>query len=145
MCLIVDANQASLVFGLAKSPGLLALRNAIFSDRGKIKVVCGGALIDEYRLAGVLRVIRALDQAGRVRIVPSKDVDSETDRLRHAGVCRSNDQHIIALARVSGVRVLCTRDAELHADFKNPKLISKPRGQIYQTERHQRLLAKHCR
>jgi hypothetical protein len=52
---------------------------------------------------------------------------------------RSNDVHILALARVSGARVLFLRDNNLHSDFKNTKIL-RPKGKIYQGQRHKKLL-----
>jgi len=46
----------------------------------------------------------------------------------------------IALARVNGARVLCSEDGALWTDFKNQRLINKPRGRIYRTAQHARLL-----
>ena len=42
-------------------------------------------------------------------------------------VCCSNDSHIVALAIVSGARVVVSRDQALAEDFTNPKLL-KPKG-----------------
>jgi hypothetical protein len=53
---------------------------------------------------------------------------------------RSNDPHVIALARASGARTLCSRDRELHKDFKNPALVNDPRGSVYQSPSHRHLL-----
>jgi len=64
----------------------------------------------------------------------SKEVQAETDRLK--GTIQSNDEHIIALAKVSGVNVLVSHDKKLHKDFK--KLIKG--GKVYQKANHKRLL-----
>ena len=43
----------------------------------------------------------------------------------------SNDFHIIALAQLAGARMLYSRDRELHQDFRNSKLVDRPRGKVY--------------
>ena len=44
------------------------------------------------------------------------------------GNIRSDDPHVLALARAAGVRLLYTRDGKLRSDFKDPKFIG---GAIY--------------
>lgn len=44
------------------------------------------------------------------------------------GNIRSNDPHILALARAAGVRLLYTKDGKLRSDFKDRKFIG---GAIY--------------
>ena len=41
--------------------------------------------------------------------------------------------------RVSGARILFSRDVKLHADFKNKRFID-PKGRIYQDHKHKRVL-----
>ncbi|MDE0306934.1 MAG: hypothetical protein OXI87_18940 [Albidovulum sp.] len=47
--------------------------------------------------------------------------------------CESNDQHVLALARISGARLLYTNDQKLMDDFKNTELVSTPKGKVYRT------------
>ena len=53
---------------------------------------------------------------------------------------KSNDPHILALARASGARLVYTGDGKLIADFKNKRLIDGPRGKIYTGASNVRLL-----
>jgi len=136
MCLIVDTNLAGVVFG---SPGQSDFRPIIDWLTRSGKLVVGGQLSGELeRLNSVRRFIRALDQAGRLRRFSNAQTEAES--LRIESNCRSNDAHIIALARISGARVLCSRDNALHRDFRNTRLISNPKGRIYQNAEHSRLL-----
>jgi hypothetical protein len=59
-------------------------------------------------------------------------------------LCRSNDLHIIALARVARVGLLCSRDQALADDFTNRTLIANPRGRVYKYARHRTLLPQFC-
>lgn len=45
----------------------------------------------------------------------------------------SNDPHVIALADVSGARILYSNDENLRDDFRNSVLVSSPRGKLYPT------------
>ena len=55
------------------------------------------------------------------------------------GHCQSNDHHVIALARVSGARVLFTEDKALMRDFGDLRLL-RPKGKVYRRPSHSRLL-----
>jgi hypothetical protein len=51
---------------------------------------------------------------------------------------RSNDIHVLGLARASGCRLLHTHDRELSADFRDRRLVPTRngyRGTIYRDER----------
>lgn len=71
--------------------------------------------------------------AGRARRIRDAVVDKETESIRAGENCRSNDFHVIALARVSGARLLFTNDRTLEQDFKDRSLVPDPRGKIYKT------------
>ena len=75
-------------------------------------------------------------------------MEERSAKLRNSSACVSDDEHVIALAQVSGARLLFSNDAELHKDFKSKELIVQPRGKVYSTKEardftnaHQRLLA----
>ena len=55
------------------------------------------------------------------------------------GSCRSDDHHVIALAQISGARMLFSNDGALQQDFKNIKLIDQPPGTVYSTLRSKAL------
>lgn len=86
-----------------------------------------------------------LDRRGSARLIADPLVDHETNVVRSTGLCLSDDPHIVALARVSGARVLCSNDDALCADFKNPRLLAKPRGKIYRYAEHSRLIKTACK
>src|SRR5262245_60973062 len=126
MCIIVDADVARKVFVLTADEDFGLVRHRILN--GKLTIVHGGKLTQEYiRMREVARVVVDLDRAGlAVRVNPQK-IDAEVAAI--GGACTSNDAHIIALARASGARVLCSHDRDLHEDFGNEALIS-PKGRI---------------
>lgn len=147
MCAIVDANLASDFFGDPVDEDLRPLWDWIVEGHGVL--VVGGQLIEELEeLGDARRVLRNWERAGRARTAPHDEVEDETRRLkranRRAKLYRSNDPHVIALARVSKARLLCSRDKRLHADFGNKDLIDGPRGVVYQNSSHAHLLDPHA-
>jgi hypothetical protein len=133
VCLIIDANVVSSVFPVP-SQDFQPVHSALFT--GKARLVYGGKLTEEYAaVKSFRRLLLQLDRSGGARQVPDAPVRAETDRLRAQDLCRSDDQHIIALARISGVRLLCSNDNDLSDDFKNVDLISRPHGSVYRRAR----------
>ena len=139
MCAIVDANVAGRFFSKPPDPELLPLWKWI--DDGKSILVVWGRLRDELEAIGrAAEQIRIWAQAGLVGLVPNEEVEAETASVAGTGLCVSDDEHVIALARASGARLLCSEDQLLHADFRNRELISGPRGAVYQNATHAHLL-----
>lgn len=142
MGLIIDANCSHKIASTPVhddfSPVLAALL------KGSAKLVYGGSkLLQEYnRVDDVRRLILRLDQAGRTLKIKSAEVDQRQNELEEAKACTSDDPHVIALAQISGTRLLCTHDQALHDDFKNRELIRDPRGSVYQRNTHAHLLQK---
>lgn len=137
MCAIVDANAASRFFREPVDDELKPLWEWISNGRGVL--VAGGLLLDELSKIGeASRVLRNWERVKLAHFVPAGDVEAETARVE--GACVSNDAHVIALARLSGARRLCSSDQRLHEDFGNPDLINSPRGYVYQNRRHIDLL-----
>lgn len=141
MCVIVDASVASLVFRDPPDADFQAVFDWLSHRGANGCVVYGGSLAAELAcVAGARRYLRALQQAGRARHIPDSAALPEEECVVRCGLCKSNDPHVVALARVSGARTLCSRDTDLHRDFKNPALVSRPRGCVYQTAEHRHLL-----
>ena len=143
MCVIIDACVAIRVFVEKNDPdyGLILEK----MREKKLQMVYGGELRREYlTLTKVTRMVRLLDQAGIAKLIPDKDVDAKNEQVQKQGLCKSNDTHVIALALVSRARLLCSADQDLHVDFKNHFIISKPRGRIYQNASHTNLLKRKC-
>jgi hypothetical protein len=139
MCVIVDANVASDVFDSPPQPDFVPLWRWIEEQDGVI--VYGGKLAKELgRIDHVARRLQQLSLAGKAKVPDSVRLAKEEKAVGHSGLCKSNDSHVIALARVTKARTLCSRDKKLHEDFKNPKLVANPRGQIYQDKTHAKLL-----
>ena len=92
-------------------------------------------MVELGRNAGFVRWIRTAQRAGRARRISDEDVDAQTDALRTQGICRSDDEHVIALARLSGARLLFTNDNALQDDFRDRQIVRGTQGRIYTTQR----------
>ena len=141
MCVIIDANAAHQVFGDDKTEAGEFLLSHLSP---RIKLAVGGELLDELeRIGGFSRWLRAARRTGQARLVSDDEVNSEADALRAQGACQSNDHHVIALANVSGARLLFTNDNALQADFGNRQIIGGTRGRIYTTNQSTEVSATH--
>jgi hypothetical protein len=140
MCVIIDACVRDLVF--ATPPSTAAVPVLKWIEEGDGRMAYGGTKLcnELFRSVSASRRIKAWKQAGRAMQFRNSVVDAEESVVRAMNVASSNDVHILALARVSGARVLFSSDGNLHADFKNPAILNKPRGTIYQTKHHSKLL-----
>ncbi len=139
MCVIIDANLASTVFANSPHPDFQPVLDWLENRDGCL--VVGGQLAAELdRLETARRYVLALLRAGKARKIPDEDVKIHEREVEETGLCRSNDLHILGLACASGARTLCTQDRELQHDFRNPRIVSNPRGSIYLRPAHAKLL-----
>lgn len=141
MCLILDVNVVHKVFP-APHDDFKPIHKALIS--GRARLVYGGELTREYERLAFRRVLLRLDQRGAAKQFPDSAVDAEAERLRRGRLCKSNDTHILALAEVSGARLLCSEDVDLGDDFTNAAILSKPRGSVYKRVEHEHLIREHC-
>jgi predicted nucleic acid-binding protein len=140
MSIIVDANCLSITFSPSSSEDFKPIIVALINGRHRL-TIGGTKLKNEYKkLTSISGMLKNLDQAGRiVQIVDSEVNDEESVLLRDFDL-KSDDPHILALARISGARILCSHDKDLGVDFQNLTIIPKPRGQIYKRSDHSHLL-----
>ena len=147
MCAIVDANVVSEIFGSNLPPA--GEKFFDWLNQGSGRLIVGGKLLEELGQSSAdFRAWASVAVgAGKLQIVNKNVVDTKTNHIQSHGICKSNDPHVIALAQVSGARLLYSNDGNLQQDFKNKSLIDKPRGKVYSTNRsgsfqlsHDRLL-----
>ena len=131
MCAIVDNDVRDEVFGGAESPAGKLMLDWL---TGPGRLVVGGKLRAELAGSQAFTTwLRTASRFGRVINVSDAEVDAETDALDQQQVCRSNDTHVLALARKSKARLLFTNDRKLQQDFDDPKIVARPRGIVYTT------------
>lgn len=139
MCAIIDASVAGKAFAKPCHADFKPLWHWVEHRDGRI--ILGGLLSDELdRLPNVRQRLAELRRAGLALRVRKEAVDEQEKEVRRSGLCRSDDPHVIALARVSGARVLCTNDRNLEIDFTNRQLLPAPKGKIYKKASHKGLL-----
>ena len=131
MCAIIDANVAHEVFGENRPEAGVKFFEWIEEKGGRL--VAGGKLLAElYRTPARMWVQQRL-LAGEITTEDKNEVNAKTDQLHNEGSCKSDDPHVIALAQVSGARLLYSNDGDLQEDFGNKNLIDRPRGKVYST------------
>lgn len=133
MCAIVDNNVRHEVFGTHNTQTPAGKLFLDWLDSGRGVLVVGGHLrreLGEYRRFQLW--LETAVQFGRARQIDDAQVDRETDEMGSQGI-RSNDPHILALARISGARLLFTNDRDLQQDFGDSAILQGTRGRIYTT------------
>jgi hypothetical protein len=137
MCIIIDADLASRVFCAPPVPDFRPILKWLMEKDGKMTY--GGLNGRQLRHIKLARdTIRLLKQSGKALEIGG--VDEEERCIRRQLSFKSNDSHIIALARKGGARVLCSSDRDLHKDFRNTQLVPSPKGKIYQNASHAEVL-----
>lgn len=136
MCAIVDASVIGELWDGGNSEAGRGFRRWVEGPNGSL--VLGGKLTRELASENASRWIVQLNMAGKLITIDNQCVDDLTASLERCSPvdtmhCKSNDHHIIALARISGARLLFSNDKELQQDFKNPRLLNQPRGTVYST------------
>lgn len=145
MCIIVDNNLVQRVLLNSTDAKFIPLRKQLFgSKRPTQRLLYGGRLRDEYMVNGnVRRILLELERAGRTLVLAADLIEREEAIVKATLPCCSNDTHVIALARLSGVRVLVSDDSDLQRDFKNRRILF-PRGKCYKNASHAPLLRHGC-
>lgn len=146
MCIIIDACCRDEVFSITPTPAGAEVVKRI--ETGQLALVLGGQLTQELVGPSVgsdeaRRRVKAWRQAGKAWEVDGAKLADELAWVS-TQTLQSNDQHIIALARASGARTLFTRDGKagglLTKDFKNKNLVDRPKGAVYRSAEHTKLL-----
>ena len=133
MCAIIDANVTFEVFGKKQTKAGEKFREWLDGDHGNL-VVGGKNLTELARNGNFQRWFReARRLTGRVRQVGRSQIETQQEELRRSGLLRSDDEHVLALALVSGARLLYSNDGDLKRDFSNAAIIQRPRGRVYTT------------
>ena len=126
MCVIIDANQLSDFIKTDAPPGIVRLREWV-EKRGKIVYPTSGQCADEIHSHGkAKRKLEEYVRRGKAKIVDKEACENAAREFENQ-VINSNDAHILGLAKVACVTVLCTKDNDLKGDFK--RLIDG--GKIY--------------
>lgn len=145
MCVIIDANVVADLWEVGGTPLGRALREAIEED-GLMLAVGGDEFYEELG-EGSVRMqewIRELSYTDALVEPEDHLVNQEARALRNRHNTgslrvRSDDIHLLALARAAGARLLFSKDNRLRDDFKDASLINGPRGKILNSTTDNRL------
>ena len=140
MCIIVDANRLGKFISKATSVDAEPIHRWL-ARGGQLVYSEGGKFAKELG-AKARAALAGYAQAGMARRVPTERFVADEEALRTSGRLRSDDPHVLALARESGARVLYTGDEKLMADFKDASVIKNPRGKVYKTAANASLLTR---
>lgn len=139
MCVIVDTNTFHK-FRKRNNEDMEPVWTWLERRGGKIAYSDTEKLEKEWNRAGMQDLREQLIQAGKLKRVPPQNVQEKANELK--GKITSDDEHIIALALIAGVKVLISYregDSDLFTDFKNRELV---RGKVYTRKAHARLFTK---
>ena len=139
MCIIVDANRLGDFLADPAKPDAAPVRKWLDRGAGRIVYSTGGAFAREIGRRHRVR-LQSWVQAGRASVIPASRFADDERRLGVLGSLRSDDPHVLALAREADVRLLYTNDPDLIADFKNKQIIDRPRGKVYSSAANAGLL-----
>lgn len=138
MCVILDTNT----FGKFKNPtdeDMKPVWKWLDNRNGKIVYANTKKFEDEWERGGMNHLRDQMMRAGQLKLV-SGGVQEKADELE--GKIASNDEHIIALALITRVKVLVSYregDGDLFTDFKNRQLVG---GRVYTRKSHEHMLTR---
>ncbi len=136
MCLIINAGALPEFAKRKDSNKYKPIHKFVLAK--KAFLVSGGTkYVDELKRTSAIDIYNEYESAGLVTPIPRDEVDAKEKELIDNNSCISDDEHIIALAQLSGSRTLIMQidtntqrcaDPDLTTDFANRNLISNPRG-----------------
>ena len=136
MCAIIDANVTFEVFGTKQTRTEAGVRFRDWLDGGRGRLVVGGKNLEELTRNGKFErwfIEERRQGGGRVRETRNEIISERQQALVRDGLPTSDDEHVLALALVSGARLLYTNDTDLMDDFRNRDIVPDPPGKIYTT------------
>ena len=139
MCIIVDANRLGVFLAEPTQDEVRPIYDWLRRRKGKLVYSTGGQFASEVG-RGLREKLQSLVEADLAKYVPAEEFEEEEKLLRENQFVRSNDLHVLALARKTQTRLLFTADSVLMDDFKNLKVVARPKGKIYSGAKNADLL-----
>jgi predicted nucleic acid-binding protein len=93
-----------------------------------MRVVIGGKLLSELAQTKLRTLLLEWERGGRTHRLKDDEVERITQEFQSQTI-ESDDPHVLAVALLSGCRLIYTFDANLIKDFKNIRLLS-PKGKV---------------
>jgi hypothetical protein len=141
VCLIIDASCASSVFASPTPKDFLPIHRWIDNRKGLL--VLGGKNKKElFNIEKARLAIMEWSRKSRASFINDGEIKAKESEILRQALLTSNDEHVLALAIVSGARCLCSPgDHALCADFKNKKIVGNHhKGKIYRNATHENQL-----
>ena len=139
MCIIVDTNKLGTFLADPPDDDSRPIHKWLKSGAGSIVYSTGGRFAQEIQDRARTR-LADYSRAGRAKHIDVSQFAHDERDLKARADLRSDDPHVLALARASGARLLYTADQNLISDFKNRRFIDGPRGKVYSGARNTSLL-----
>ena len=131
MCAIIDASVLATYCANPKAAGFGEVDRWLTSRNGRI--VYGGTKYGKEleRVDAARQLFAGYARAGKAKLLDNDRIDADAAWIAANQRIKSDDEHILALARVSGARVLCTSDGDLVSDFTDTALVPTPKGRVF--------------
>ena len=134
MCAIIDADVTTEIVGGNRTKAGIGFLDWIINGKGQL-IYGGSRQLEEYqRVPGFAELVEELNRKSLAKRLNKSVVDALAAKLvnQHTLKAKEKDSHILALALISGARMLFSNDKALHHDFKNTSIIS-PKGKVFST------------
>ena len=132
MCAIIDASVVRNLFG--NHPTGAGKKFLHWVMAGPARLAIGGHLYEEMKREPNARSwFYTSVGRGAVHRIGEDKITERQRHLERTEQLRSNDAHVIALAQLSGARLLYSNDRKLNEDFRNKNIINCPSGHVYTT------------
>ena len=141
MCIIVDTNRLGAFLADPPDDDSRPIHKWVERGAGSIVYSTGGRFAQEIQGRAKTKLANYV-RAGRAKLIPGSLFTDDARNLKARADLRSDDPHVLALARAAGVRLLYTGDGDLISDFTNKRLIDRPRGKVYSGARNAGLLTR---
>ena len=137
MCMILDANQYDHFIN-KKSKDVELIHDWLDNKNGALVYSDHKQMEKEIKKSPRFqKFLFEKSRTGKSKKVDKKEVEKSMKIIKKNHQLKSDDLVTLGLAHASGVKLLCSKDKNLHDDFKT--II---RGGVYQNKDHKRLLKK---
>ena len=143
MCAILDHSVTYEVFGKKQTTAGKKFRHWLDDGRG-VLIVGGKNLRELTQNTNFQRwFTESRRSKARVRQVRDATIAEVEGKLERERQVTSNDVHVLALAVVSGARLLYSNDRKLTRDFRNVEILGDGRGRVFTTVKSKSFTAGH--
>jgi predicted nucleic acid-binding protein len=143
MCIVIDTCALSVVFKSTDS-AFAPVRKWILVGKGKM--VFGGSTYtaELSKVGSILRFVAELSRQGKTVVLDKSAVDDAEKVIKEMEQSADfDDPHIVAIARVSRCRVVCTLDKRSDKFVRDRRFYAKgSRPSIYRAISHSHLLCE---